>query len=807
MSNLKKGRALVIHVGDDETRVACLSLGAKTPQLLDQAVFPTSKGAVEDGVIRHADELREQLFALMETRPAFQKVHQAVFVLQSTKVLSQTVTVPRMKRRKQVEQLVRTNADLYFPVDAADYHITWQVIGELRDAEAPMTRIQLWAAPKSLLEQYYRLANGCGLTVAAIDDCGHSFAAGIHASFVAKPSGRTPAGDPTAEPAHDRRARASVTLYIHLEKSHVLMSFVEEEQVLQQRLFRRSERLELDLNEIFLEMEYFYTMFSACVGDCVVSGSGSGEEALLSGLAELTAAPLRRMDEADPIWCMTLGAGATELDFGDPGMNIRGAGSRKRGNAWQNAAVALGGVALAAAVLLPMSERETRNAELTPLRVQQTELMLQLEKSGSAAGAYRDYDALYEAYRADWETLFAATRTYNDNLCLILEELEAVLPRSAVVTQLDISEESLSVETAFQSKEDAAYFLVALRNLQYATLDEVSDLTPLKQQAADLPQPSGGNDQSSALLELLAQLVQDAQHTAVPAPAPAAGELQELLTEPYLKAGLQQLTQADLSVLDKHYVKRYEMYTLRALLADHATLSQRKAALHSLLETDPLAMRQFFLLLQEDGTRTGKDNVLTELIRDDLQQDPDLRGLIYNANQALPEELMPRLVDVLVQNRQTVTGTEELIRTHYHLTRKLAGHLAAAMGKGSAYVSGMDFSALRNDILSGKTWQDPELDAVVRRMLTPAALTDYENLQTGTTGQGSAVPERSAAELLEQVSAGNAGGADRKETPQELPGNFSITVTLGYKETLILAEQARKGLDRDAMVQKVEVAE
>ena len=240
MSNLMKGKALVIQVGDDETRVACLTLGAKVPQVLDSAVFATPEGAVQDGVIQNPESLQMQLALEIDMHPAFKKARKAVFVLQSTQVISQSISVPQVKNKKRVEQLVQTNADLYFPVDITGYQLTWQVVGHTNVDEAPMTQIQLWAVPKSLLNKYYLLANDLGLTVAAVDYCGHSFASGINASFAVPKAVKKAPQKPQktkkgsayeeydAQPLEDERT----TLFINLEKSHILMSFVQEGQVL-----------------------------------------------------------------------------------------------------------------------------------------------------------------------------------------------------------------------------------------------------------------------------------------------------------------------------------------------------------------------------------------------------------------------------------------------------------------------------------------------------------------------------------------------------------------------------------------------
>jgi len=154
---------------------------------------------------------------------------------------------------------------------------------------------------------------------------------------------------------------------------------------------------------------------------------------------------------------------------------------------------------------------------------------------------------------------------------------------------------------------------------------------------------------------------------------------------------------------------------------------------------------------------------------------------------------------MLVKNEETVTGTENLIRTHYNLTRKLAGHLAVAVEKEKRYTSAMDFSQLQDDILTGKTQKDSNLDAVVRKMLTPTATEYYNSIQTGGSTGGSA--GSTITDILGQLMGGNTGNSGGQNVVlEELPGNFSITVTLGYKPELILAEQARKGLDYSAKV-------
>src|SRR5699024_1674312 len=113
------GRALVIQIGEADIRIAGTSLGASAPQLSYSTVIPTPEGAVEDGAILDPEALQEALRGPLSA-PEIQRIRKAVFVLCSTQVLSGTAAVPPGAER-QMDKLLSANADLYFPVDTADY--------------------------------------------------------------------------------------------------------------------------------------------------------------------------------------------------------------------------------------------------------------------------------------------------------------------------------------------------------------------------------------------------------------------------------------------------------------------------------------------------------------------------------------------------------------------------------------------------------------------------------------------------------------------------------------------------------------
>ena len=76
MSKKITGKVLSVQLGREETQLVLLSDG----QILHTASVATPAGAVEDGMIRNPDAIREMLKGVRKD-PDFKKVRKVVFVL------------------------------------------------------------------------------------------------------------------------------------------------------------------------------------------------------------------------------------------------------------------------------------------------------------------------------------------------------------------------------------------------------------------------------------------------------------------------------------------------------------------------------------------------------------------------------------------------------------------------------------------------------------------------------------------------------------------------------------------------------
>lgn len=916
------GRALVVQITEREIRIAQMTLGSDA--ISERVILPTPPNAVEDGQLVGLDALRDAMEPVLR-QGLFRRCRKVVFSLCSTQVISESVTVPAVKKQQRLGQMLLANMDEYFPIDPGEYQLSWESVGVEAREDARLLRVQLWAVPRAMLHRYYALANSMGLSVAAVDFCGHSHATAVDADF--------------ALPKHAKSSADTddgVCLYINAESELLLLTFVHNGQVKLQRLLQRGYSQQDDLNEAGIVLDYFSAMPGrARLTSAVLSGGQAKEAGLAPALASLLNVPVE-MAETDygAQWLLCQGAALTALDFGDPELNHITGARAPINRAWQYGLVFLGGAALTASVLLLLTSKLSWSTELDGLRAQQDRLTALAQQNAGCAENYHNYSSMYDAYSADWDTVFDSVRTYNDNLELVLGELEAKLPKKSTVTALSTTELCLAAQVAFQSKEDAAYFLVALRDVPFMTLNTVSSLTigpkdayspdnmiaalyeeagkesPVpgtEESATDgteessteeppteggysldelfsgvsngtvtidgktlrnmipLLKAAGADDSTIAKMENYADVMErfgvtitpdnlgilsgiqgllpgggttstpgsSGSTTVTPTTPSTPGSSGSITVTPTTPSsgttssasGIESVDIAKLR-LSLQYLNSNQLDALQAVygpvqkktfslddLRKRSNTTQEKNAIRSLLQNDPAAMYQFFLLMREDIAREEKDQILYDKIFDDIWKNADQHRMFYESDDVMLNKYLPNLLNILTDNKTNVNATIALIRQNKTLSDKLALHLAKEMGEIKEANTALDLVALQKEINSGAAFQrDAATVAAVNALLRKDQQTSGTSGTSGSTGMDE--NDLLMWILMNQLKnqTGGSGipdifntGASQTQKPAD--NRYYLTVVLTYDESLIQAEQTRKGLDRDAKVEKVEVGQ
>lgn len=873
------GRALVIQLGRDELRIALTVLGAAAPKLQQCVAVPVPEGTVEDGMLRDPETLREILRSALK-RPEFKRTRRVVFSICSAQIISETAAVPAVSPKKMAK-LLESNMDLYFPVDAKEYHLVWKIIGPAGSGESGQeVSVQLWAVPNTLLAGYYALANSCGLSVAAIDYCGASLAAAVGASFSAAPKAAKARGrrrEGARSSGGGRRGRPDGTepftatavmdppeteeghnipntqLFLLAEREYLMMTFVQAGQVKLQRLLLCGSDPEGTLSEAMMVLEYYGSMDAGRYSEVsgILCGALADDAAYEQAVRDMLNLPVCVLQcEQGPAWCVCLGMARMTLDFGVPTMNQRGDAGRQLAQAWQYGLVLVGGALLAASLLLAFGSRVNWRITLDGLDATAKSLELQAAQNSGNAQRYHAYEAVYDSYSADWDTLLGtdtqpgALRTYNDNLVLALEELEGMLPKTARVVTIGIAGQGLALQLACESKEDVAYTIIKLRDLEYAALNSISNMSYGSGiNAQQVLSALAGKDAAEAAAALAESAGTAAQQPAEAAPTEGSQlDINSLLDQVQLVTGnqatlelivsgggidrddledaLDDLDEDQLEIIAELYGKRSTDYDLEEIL-DEARLSDRKKALRNMLTDDPIAAARFGMLLKEDAGRETKDQKLFKVILPHLIDDLGLGTLSAIAGGDMEElqRVMPELLDILTKNEETVSATENLIKTDNFLSQRLAYYLAVEIGWEDRDwdVDDIDIDELLKDITNGSlpnTEAGNDAADILAEML-PDLLPDIEG--TGSpemqswfknylTGQDPTATWDVVWTLLGGDEAGPGAEIDPSENAEyTLDDKYYITVTLKYKEELIQAELKRKGLSYGDKLAKLEV--
>lgn len=165
------GKNLSIEIGEQVTKVCCVTPHGKVGQLERDFLFLTPEGSVSDGVINDVEVLAEELKNQL-ARHGLGGMKDVTFVLSSGRIANREVTLPPVKDNR-IQQIIEANASDYFPVDMSGYQVSYMLL-ERNGGENPGVRVVVIAAPTAMLETYAVLADKCGLRIAAMDYSGNS---------------------------------------------------------------------------------------------------------------------------------------------------------------------------------------------------------------------------------------------------------------------------------------------------------------------------------------------------------------------------------------------------------------------------------------------------------------------------------------------------------------------------------------------------------------------------------------------------------------------------------------------------------
>ena len=144
----------------------------KNIKVYRQTAVPTPPGVIKDGYLQGSAALRDVIKHTLNEKQM--KTKDVIFTVASSKIVTREVVLPPVKPG-QIDALIRSNLNEYFPIDLSSYDIAHIVLEQF--AEGPdkgKYRTMIMAADKNLVSSYDELATMCGLRLVSLDYAGNS---------------------------------------------------------------------------------------------------------------------------------------------------------------------------------------------------------------------------------------------------------------------------------------------------------------------------------------------------------------------------------------------------------------------------------------------------------------------------------------------------------------------------------------------------------------------------------------------------------------------------------------------------------
>ncbi len=177
MAVKNKKKLLSIVIKSEHIRLCELSKSNKAIRVHKAMIIPTPAGSVADGHLEDFGAIADVIKQALTVKGLNCK--DVVFSIVSGRIATKEVLIPEVKENK-IADIVAANASEYFPVEVNDYIIKHTILERFEEDDMKKIRLQLVAAPKTIIASYYNLASRLGLEIEDIDYAGNSIAMQIN---------------------------------------------------------------------------------------------------------------------------------------------------------------------------------------------------------------------------------------------------------------------------------------------------------------------------------------------------------------------------------------------------------------------------------------------------------------------------------------------------------------------------------------------------------------------------------------------------------------------------------------------------
>ena len=508
---------LTIEVGTTDIRVAEMRDDKKDSSIRRCFRFPVSQGLVEDGLIKDAQGLGEQLKNELLARKI--SARKARFIVASSRIASREIRIPFIKKNR-IQDLIEMNAADYFPIDPAEYIISYRIIdveeeGEGKEKERKY-HLMVYACPKDLAKSYSQLAEAAGLILSCLAPIGDSvymavrstYAVGTHMLIKLEEDAMLVSIIRDGELQMQRNIGYGINGAVEaVQMIPVFGEHLSYEEALELMLKRNCVRRTLNPDSVITEpedeteeikeartevsqnlrylvgnisriMDYYLARNPGGSFDtmecCGIGAAVLGVTKLLSHELAQEVSELKSVEE-HKVTAGEEGGNAEAIYVALFGVDINSANLMERLKKGQNrrkkhdgedirGAVVVFMIGAIASVILVVFSLGSRLYQTQ----RQKKLNTEITKNESAETIYNEYNSMQEKY-SQYKQMYDYTNTPNESLVAFLQELEQKMPSTLVIENFTSTGEGVSFTVEVANKKEAANTLMQLRKFESLT--------------------------------------------------------------------------------------------------------------------------------------------------------------------------------------------------------------------------------------------------------------------------------------------------------------------------------------------------
>lgn len=510
-------KILAIEIGSKITKV-CETEYKGTPAIYHYFTFETPEGMVENQIVNDDERFQMALEELLQRNNI--RTRKAVFIIPTIGIGAKEVTIPKMKDAK-LHDYVKTNLAGFFPVDAKECHVAFRVNGQTPDGKE---RVQLYAVNNNIVYAYQALALSCKLTLVDIEFAENGIAramkkvmpegVSVNVNVETDVSVLTIMRDgevelqrsiaygleDTIRTLQEGQTFGSAVSYQEAlrrmgETDCIFRSFtqMQEERTAQPEKADATEGLRYVISNITRILEYYQSQNQGIAFDhLLLTGFGAGckgfkellqnETGYQFGLIDPVLMDIKSKQLDDivrSVGCAAVVSACAPkgLIRKQQGFDLKKILQEPGDNSTARKLFAICVVISLILVLYPVGRRVVLNSEKVSLKAS----IASMQEAKKINDEYQKTKACYEELLA----MSDATRTPNDALLELLQEMEANIPTDAVATEMEASQEAVAIAFTAPSKSVVAKTIQAFREFQSVRSVSVDSVTSAADEGAE----------------------------------------------------------------------------------------------------------------------------------------------------------------------------------------------------------------------------------------------------------------------------------------------------------------------------------